>query len=163
MPIDGEQLAIQYYFGDLQYWKLPQIAADALEEGYDGPALRALAGLAIQSSHDIRAEDIRATEVDSAFREMGVNAPISKDQARLVLAAESAQKALYGGSNLFDEATHVHIHLCELSEPPDNLRRIVNLSKEARNAPRSEWNRIEEELKNAFSDFLTYQKIQVPE
>src|SRR5581483_976539 len=104
MPIDGEQLAIQYYFGDLQYWKLPRIAADALEEGYDGPALRRLAGLAVQSSSVIRAEDIGANEVDSAFCEMGVNAPITKNQARLILATESAQKALFGPSNVFDEA-----------------------------------------------------------
>jgi len=163
MPIDCEQLAIQYYFGDLQYWKLPRIAADALEEGYDGPALRRLAGLAIQGSSVIRAEDIGAHDVDSAFCEMGVNAAITKDQARLIMATESAQKALYGPSNVFDEASHVRIHLCELSEPPEPLRRIVDLSKEARNAPRSEWGRIEEELKDAFSNFLTCQKIQAPE
>jgi hypothetical protein len=162
MPIDCEQLAIQYYFGDLQYWKLPRIAADALEEGYDGPALRTLAGLAIQSDGDIRAEDIAASEVASAFCEMGVNAPITKEQARLVLATESAQKALDGKSDVFDEATHVRIHLCELSEPPECLRRIVNLSKEARNAPRTEWDQIEEELKDAFADFLRCQKIQAP-
>jgi hypothetical protein len=29
---------VLYYFGDLQYWKLPQIAADALEQGHDGDA-----------------------------------------------------------------------------------------------------------------------------
>jgi hypothetical protein len=138
MPVDREQLAVLYYFGDLEYWKLPRIAADVLEEGYDGPALRTLAGLASLSSHDIRAEDIRANEIDSAFCEMGVNPPITKDQARLVLATESAQKALHGQSNVFEEATHVRIHLCELSEPPESLSRIVNLSKEARNAPRSQ-------------------------
>jgi hypothetical protein len=79
------------------------------------------------------------------------------------MATESAQKALHGPSNVFDEASHVRIHLCELSEPPEPLRRIVDLSKEARNAPRSEWGRIEEELKDAFSNFLTCQKIQAPE
>ncbi len=163
MSIDREELAIQYYFGDLQYWKLPRIAADALEEGYDGPALRRLAGLETRSIGDVRAEDIEPNQVDSAFREMGVNAPISKDQARLVLATESAQKALYGPSNVFDEATYIRIHLCELSEPPESLRRIVSLSNESKNAPRSMWGRIEEELKDALSDFLTRQKIHVPE
>ncbi|MGA2808765.1 MAG: hypothetical protein ABSE87_11565, partial [Terracidiphilus sp.] len=96
MSLDPEQLAVLYYFGDLQYWKLPQIAANALEEGLDGPGLRTLAGLTSLSSHDIRVEDIRANEIDSAFWEMGVNAPITKDQARLVLAKESAQRALHG-------------------------------------------------------------------
>jgi hypothetical protein len=155
-----QQLAIQYYFGDLQFWKLPRIAAEALEEGHDGPALRALAGLANLSSGELRAEDIRASEIDSAFREMGVNAPITKDEARTALAVESAQSALCGQSNVFDEATHIRIHLCELSEPPESMRRIVNLSEEAGHAPRSQWNRIETDLRAAFTDFLKGQKTQ---
>jgi len=163
MPLDPEQLAVLYYFGELQYWKLPRIAADALEEGYDGPALRTLAGLASLGSHGIREEDIRANEIDSAFCEMGVNAPITEDQARLVLATESAQKALHGQSNVFDEATHIRIYLYGLSEPPESLMRIVNLSKEAKNAPRSQSRRIEADLKDAFADFLRCQKIQTPE
>jgi len=163
MRLDPEQLAILHYFGDLQYWKLPRIAADALEEGYDGTALRELAVLTTLSKGDLRAEDIRADEVDLAFCEMGVNAPITKDQARLVLATKCAQKALDGESNVFDEATHVRIHLCELKEPPESLRRIVNLSKESRNAPRSHWDRVEADLKEAFADFLSIRATQGPE
>lgn len=163
MPLGREQLAVLYYFGDLQYWKLPRIAADALEEGCDGPALRTLAGLASLSSGNIRAEDIRENEIDSAFCEMGVDAPITKDRARLVLATESAQRALHGRSNVFDEATHIRIHLCELCEPPESLERIVNLSKEATNAPRTQWDRIEADLKDAFTDFLMSQKSKSPE
>jgi len=157
MRIDPEKLAVDYYFGDLQYWKLPEIAADALEQGYDGPALRKLASVASLSSHDLRAEDIGATEIDVAFREMGVDAPITKDNARVALAIKSAHKALNGDSNVFDEATYVRIHLCGLSESPDALSRIVLLSREARNAPRSEWSRIEADLRDAFSDFLMRQ------
>lgn len=158
MPIDPEQLAVLYYFGDLEYWKLPRIAADALEEGYDGPALRKLAGLVCLNRRDIRADDIRANDIDAAFCEMAVKAPIKKNQAQLVLAAQSARNALNGKSNVFDEATHVRIHLCELKEPPDSLRRIVDLSKESKNAPRSEWGRIEANLKDAFADFLSHQE-----
>jgi hypothetical protein len=89
---------------------------------------------------------------------MGVDAPITKDMARMALAIESADRAQRGYSNVFDEATYVRIHLCELTEPPNSLRRIVNLSKAAKNAPRSEWSRIEADLKEAFADFLSYQK-----
>jgi hypothetical protein len=38
--MDPYRIAVLYYFGELQYWKLPGIAADALEKGHDGPALR---------------------------------------------------------------------------------------------------------------------------
>jgi len=150
---DPHRVAVLYYFGDLTYWHLPQIAADALERGHDGHALRRLAGLTkpVQS-------DIRQHEVDAAFREMGVAAPISKEEARLILAAESATKAIRGDSNVFDEATHIRIHLCELKDPPQPLRRIVNVSNEARNAQRSEWGKLEQELTDAMSEFLRSRK-----
>ena len=40
MRLNPEQLAVSYYYDDLQYRKLPRIAVDALEEGYDGRVLR---------------------------------------------------------------------------------------------------------------------------
>src|SRR5689334_21380076 len=43
--MNAYRLAVLYYFGELSYWKLPKIAQDALEQGYDGPSLRRLAGL----------------------------------------------------------------------------------------------------------------------
>ncbi len=163
MPFDPAKFAVEYYFGDLQYWKLPRIANDALEHGHDGPALRRIAGLADRSGSDIREDDIRTDEIDSAFREMGVDAPITKEKARVALAIESAHRALSGGSSVFDEAAQIRIHLCELSDPPDALWSVVNLSKEAKNAPPSQWNRIETGLKNAFTDFLNCKKAQGPE
>ena len=163
MRVNPKRLAVEYYFGDLQYWKLPRIAAHALEQGHDGPALRRLAGLADRSGSLIREEDIRADEIDSAFREMGVDAPITKEMARLTLAIESANRALNGESNAFDEATHVRIHLCGLSEPPEPLRQIVNLSRAANNAPRTQWDRIESDLQKAFAAFLSQRAGQVPE
>lgn len=152
VQMDPKRHAIDYYFGDLQRWKLPRIAADALEDGYDGPALRVLAGFV-----NPLAADLEDSLIDAAFREMGVEAPISKDQARLVLAKNSAARALDGRSNVVDEATHIRIHLCELSEPPDALRQIFNLAEEIRNAPRSRWNQLEEDLKQAFRQFLAGQ------
>jgi hypothetical protein len=149
MSFDPKDIAIHYYFGDLQYWKMPGIAADALELGYDGPALRILAGLMNPTEGDIRQE-----KIDAAFREMGVAAPISKEQARMNLARQSAVKAIHGDSNVFDQATYIRIRLCGLKEPPEELNRIVSLSKEARNAPRGRWEQLEAELSEAFSEFL---------
>jgi hypothetical protein len=40
MRLNPEQLAVRYYYDDLQKGKLPRIAIEALEKGYDGPALR---------------------------------------------------------------------------------------------------------------------------
>ena len=82
-------LAVQYYFGDLQYLKMPSVCVESLEHGFDGHALRRLSGLVNPTKCDIRQE-----EIDSAFRDMGVNAPIPKDEPRLALAADSAQRVL---------------------------------------------------------------------
>jgi hypothetical protein len=154
MSIDPKRIAIEYYFGDLQYWKLPAIAANALVEGYDRPALRRLAGLAALTTRDVRAEEVEACDIDSAFREMGVDAPITEREAQTALAKECAARAIEGRESVFDAATHVRIHLCHMSEPPELLRRIVQLSQESRNAPQSGWSRIETDLKDAFADFL---------
>jgi hypothetical protein len=150
---DPTALAVQYYFGDLQYWNLPGICIEALEQGFDGPALRRLAGLLNPVQSDIRHE-----EIDSAFREMGVNAPIPKDEARLVLATNAARRALSGKSNLFNEATHIRIHLCHWDEAPLQLQPIVELSAESEHAARWKWNLLEERLREAMSNFLNARK-----
>jgi hypothetical protein len=149
MPFDPREIALLYYFGDLGYWKLPKIAADALELGFDGPCLRRLAGLIkpIES-------DLRPAEIDSAFRELGVGAPISRDAARLSLAARSAAKALSGESNVFDEAAHISIHLCSWTEAPVELRPIVALWAQSKLAPKSKWKQIEAELVDAMRELL---------
>ena len=40
-----QAIAVEYYFGDLSYWQLPAICIQAMEHGFDGRALRAIAGL----------------------------------------------------------------------------------------------------------------------
>jgi sugar phosphate isomerase/epimerase len=150
------KIAVLYYFGDLGYWKLPDVAADALAAGFDGIALGKLAGLT-----NVVASDLIPSDVDAAFREMGVAAPISKDAARLSLAAESVRRALVGEANVFDEATHIRIHLCELNEPPPELHRIVDLARQSRSAPRATWETLERELRSAMYQFLQTQTLGI--
>jgi hypothetical protein len=72
------RVAARWYFGELMHEDLPAIAIEALEHGYDGPMLRRLAGLTRPTSRDIRVE-----EIDGAFREMGIAAPLPMRQAQL--------------------------------------------------------------------------------
>lgn len=143
------KLAALYYFGDLQYWKIPGVAVDALVNGYDGAALRRLAGL-----NDVVENELPAGEIDSAFQEMGVAAPISKAEATLMLATEAAKFAIDGDGNVFDVATHIRIHLCGSENSMPELRRIVELSVQATHAPRYKWNALEDDLRVAMSSFL---------
>jgi hypothetical protein len=57
------KLAVLYYFGDLSYSKLPDIAVEALMAGFDGVALRKLAGLT-----NLVRSDLIPADIDSAFR-----------------------------------------------------------------------------------------------
>ena len=149
VSFDPTALAVQYYFGDLQYWKLPGICIEALEHGFDGRALRRLSGVANPVKRDLQQE-----EIDSAFREMGVNAPIPKDEARLVLATDAVKRALAGETNVFNEATHIRIHLCQFREPPPELQPIVTLSEKSEHAPSWQWGRLEKQLRDAMTQFL---------
>jgi len=152
VKFDPTQLAVLYYFGDLDYWQLPAICADALANGLDGRFLRRLAGMVNPVASDIRPE-----EIHSVFREMGVDAPIPKDKARLLLATEAARRAISGESDLFNEATYIQIHLCDWNDVPPELRRIVELSAESEHAPRGKWKQLEQDLRDALADFLRHQ------
>jgi hypothetical protein len=153
VSFDPNAVAVQYYFGDLQYWKLPAVCVEVLEHGFDGRAMRTLAGLA-----DPVASDICQDEIDSAFREMGVNAPIPKNEAPLALATNAVRRAISGESNVFNEATHIRIHICELHEAPPELQPIVALSKESQHAPSWKWDQLEKHLRDAMSNFLSRRK-----
>jgi hypothetical protein len=144
------RLAALYYFGDLQYWKIPGVAVDALVNGYDGAALRKLAGL-----NDVVESDLPVGEIDSAFQEMGVAAPISKEDATLILATEAVKDVIAGDGNAFDVATHIRIHLRGSENSIPELHRIVELSVQAMHAPRYKWNALEDDLRVAMSSFIS--------
>jgi hypothetical protein len=57
-------------------------------------------------------------------------------------------------SNVFNEATHIRIHLCGLHDAPPELQPIVALSDESEHAPRRKWNQLEADLREAMSVFL---------
>ncbi len=121
---------------------LPSICIDALEHGRDGPMLRRLAGLVRPTSRDV-AEG----QIESAFREMGIAAPISQRDCQLFLATETAQAAEAGKQNPFDAATHIRIAICKFKAEPVELAEIVRLSKESERAPRWDWGRLEKRIR----------------
>jgi hypothetical protein len=95
--------------------------------------------------------------IDAAFREMGVNAPIPKDKARLVLATKAVRRALAGETNVFNEATRIRIHICELRDAPPELQPIVALAKQSEHAPSWQWEQLEKQLHDEMTQFLNTQ------
>jgi len=144
---DPERAAVRWYFRESAHEALPEICIEALEHGYDGPILRRLAGLVKPTSRDIA-----ETQIDGAFREMGVRAPVSERDCQLYLALETAQAAVAGIVNPFNAATHVRIYICRLKQEPTELSELVRLSEESEHAPRWKWGRLEKKIRLALEN-----------
>src|SRR5450755_520055 len=52
-------------------------------------------------------------------------------------------RALAGETDVFNEATHIRLHICEWRNAPAELKPIVALSEESEHAPSWKWNRLE--------------------
>lgn len=74
----------KWYCSKVSPEDMPQFAADALEAGYDGPALRRLAGLIRPTSRDV--DDL----FERALREIGTVRVQSKEQAYIFLSRQTA-------------------------------------------------------------------------
>jgi hypothetical protein len=139
---DPARNAVRWYFRELSHEDLPAICIEALEHGYDGPMLRRLAGLVKPTSRDIAER-----QIEGAFHEMGIAAPISERECQLFLATETARAAAAGTQNPFDAATHIRIGICHFKPEPSELAEIVRLSEESERAPRWEWGRLEKKIR----------------
>ena len=113
---DPKAIAAEWYLGGLNSEDLPKLACDALEQGYDGNRLRQLAGLVKPTKRDV--EGI----VDGAFRELGVAAPLSKDEAALFLVRSKAEASAKSDTGSVEITAHnlvdrLLVALPELEKP----------------------------------------------
>ena len=69
---------------------VPEFAADALEAGFDGPALRRLAGLIRPTSVDIY------PWIDTALKEIGEVEPLAREAALIEVGREVARRMVNG-------------------------------------------------------------------
>ena len=75
--IDPHLTAAEWYLGGFSPERLPEIARDAIEHGFDGKNLSVLATLVKPTKRDVEGL------VDAALRELGIPAPLSTDEAAL--------------------------------------------------------------------------------
>ncbi|MFI5095815.1 MAG: hypothetical protein ACHQIK_20500 [Candidatus Acidiferrales bacterium] len=74
---DPHLIAAEWYLGGFDSERLPEVALQAIEHGCEGKNLSQLATLMKPSKRDVEGL------VDGALRELGVTAPLSKDEAAL--------------------------------------------------------------------------------
>jgi hypothetical protein len=107
-PPDGPNspiaLAARWASHDLYGEKMPEIALDLLEAGFDTPALRRLAGeTLIKSTAD--AEPL----VSRVFGELGVPYPLNENDARLWVTRQVSREVISGIRNPWAAASHLEI------------------------------------------------------
>ena len=90
--LNVSQIAAFWYAGEIPNERMPLVAADLLECGLESPHLGVVAGIL---NPKISRADIEE-DLDRAFRELGVNAPMSVSAAQLSLGCHLAREVVLG-------------------------------------------------------------------
>jgi hypothetical protein len=111
-PFNPDLLAATWYSGTTPPEKWPRLAADALESGYDGPALRRLAGLTAATSRD-------DSEVfKGALKELGNTRIANREHALLFLSRTMAADIVDGRVEPLQGAVVIARYASMLNYPP---------------------------------------------
>jgi hypothetical protein len=90
--LDVSVIAAFWYAGEIPNERMPMVAADLLERGFNGPHWGFIAGM---QNPKITHPDIDE-DLDRAFRESGIDAPVSVSKARLIAACHLAREVIDG-------------------------------------------------------------------
>jgi len=125
MPFDPNLFVAGWYCGLSLPEDMPAFAADALEAGFDGPALRRLAGLVKPTSRDVGNLFLNAID------EIGVIEVRNREQAIFRLAKVVAEKILDGSMDALEGAQRLSRYAMEAGYP-DGLAEFDQLADEPR-------------------------------
>ncbi len=125
MPFDPNLFVAEWYCGLNLPEDMPAFAADALEAGFDGPALRRLAGLVKPTSWDV------GNLFLDAIDEIGVIEVRNREQAIFRLAKVVAKKILDGSMDALEGAQRLSRYAMEAGYP-DGLAEFDQLADEPR-------------------------------
>jgi hypothetical protein len=90
--LDVSVIAAFWYAGEIPNERMPTIAAELLERGLNSPHLGFIAGM---QNPKLTHPDIDE-DLNRAFRELGIDAPISVSTARLIAACHLAREVIDG-------------------------------------------------------------------
>jgi hypothetical protein len=115
--MDLDLAQARWVLGVVPFDQLPELAAQAMVQGFDGPGILDLASYDEPTLHLIKPEI-----VEQAFREMG-RAPLTRSQAALRLAREIALRILRGQVSVEKGAADVFdlTRRCGFEEAPREL------------------------------------------
>jgi hypothetical protein len=120
-PTVPELIAARWVAGDIYAEKMPEVAADLLEAGFDTPSLRRLAG----EWHASCRADVEEL-VAKMLSELGVQIPASEAEAKMLATRQIAREAIAGLKNPWKAATELesiwgydlwhHEHLANIAQ-----------------------------------------------
>jgi hypothetical protein len=110
-----------WQIGKLSAEKLPDVAIQALRRGFDGSALRELAGLQKPTKQDI------GDLFDRALKEVEC-LPISKREASLIVAKNIAQEIINGNIEPYEGARRIWWDIWDQNRELDELKVFVGLA-----------------------------------
>src|ERR1700761_6715838 len=99
--MDLERVAAEWYLGLYPPEKMPALAVWALEQGFDGKALRELAGLATAT------RKYEQGLIEKALHELGTEPPPDAMTAGLKLTIPICEEIVSGTTNPYDGASHI--------------------------------------------------------
>ncbi len=113
-PHSPRLLAAKWTRHDLYGEDMPSIAVEMLDEGYDTPSLRRLAG-----ETNIHCSADAEVLVAKMFRELGVSYPISDSEAMVIVTRQIARQVIAGEFNAWDAARELRILWGRRPDPVD--------------------------------------------
>ena len=122
-PMDFDRVQADWVLGRFPKDQLPEVAAQAMMAGFEGPFILDLVGYAAPSLHQLTAD-----VVEGAFREMG-RPPITEQQAAMRLARLEALRILRKQTSCSSGAGVIAdlARLLEYEERPPLLDKFVEL------------------------------------
>lgn len=124
-PLSPMILAARWAAHDLYGEDMPGIAADLLENGFDSPALRRLAG-EMQIDNSEAAEPL----VSRMFSELGILYPLRDHEAKLIVSRQVAREVIAGYRNAWSAGNHLEIVVWNWAPFNADLKEIFSINDE---------------------------------
>ncbi len=145
----------KWQFGLITPEMMPQIACEALEQGFDGKILRRLAGLNSPARRDIEGL------LPAAFAEMGLTCITSKQETGMFLAKHIAAQICSGKIDPYAGAKQIWRYISYAIDDSKELLIFVGLASEYEDHPHLNA-KIRKDIVDAASKFIESQNRRQP-
>jgi len=157
VPNSPALLSLKWVAHDLYGEQMPGIAPDLLEQGYDTPSLRRLAGeMMVSNSADVE------PLVERMFQELGIKFPISERKAQVLHSIQIAREVIAGMKDPWKAAHQIEQTFWRCSSGIPEIDTISSISDEVdwEAAYRRSTPELKQALLEAFASLASIETLQ---